>query len=214
MKDGILEALAPLRDDAQRQVVLVTDGLIGFEDEVLEAIREKLPASARVHTVGVGSGVNRSLTRPAARVGKGVELIVGLDEDVERVAQRLCARTAQPFVTNVEVSGTAVDAVAPQRMPDLFGGAPCLASLKLRPNGGTVIVRGKTAHGGAYEERLEVKPCERGEGSAAICTLYGREKVEDLETSGLHKSDIDSQVEAIGLGFQISTRLTSWVATA
>lgn len=214
MKDGILEALEPLRPDAQRQVVLVTDGLIGFEDEVLEAISEKLPPSSRVHTVGVGSGVNRSLTRPAARVGRGVELVVGLDEDVERVAQRLCARTALPFVTQVEVTGSAVLAVAPQRVPDLFAGAPCLVSLKLKAGGGTIVVRGKTAHGGAYEERLEVKPVERGEGSAAICTLFGREQVEDLETSGLHRSDVDAQVEALGLAFQVSTRLTSWVAVA
>jgi hypothetical protein len=38
MRKGIREALRSLRDGAQRQVVLVTDGLIGFEQEVVAEI--------------------------------------------------------------------------------------------------------------------------------------------------------------------------------
>src|SRR6185369_1541483 len=54
MRDAILAALQPLRGDAQRQVVLVTDGLIGFESEIVAAISNGLPAGSRVHVVGVG----------------------------------------------------------------------------------------------------------------------------------------------------------------
>lgn len=67
MKSGILEALAPLRPGAQRQVVLITDGLIGFESEIVATIHDRLPPDCRVHTVGVGSSINRSLTGPVAR---------------------------------------------------------------------------------------------------------------------------------------------------
>jgi hypothetical protein len=35
MRTALVEALRPLREDAQRQVVLVTDGEIGFETEVV-----------------------------------------------------------------------------------------------------------------------------------------------------------------------------------
>ena len=69
MRAGILEALKPLRRESQRQVILITDGKIGFEAEVVAAISQKLPSGSRVHTVGVGSSVNRSLTSPAARAG-------------------------------------------------------------------------------------------------------------------------------------------------
>ena len=74
MREGIFEALQPLRGEAQRQVVLVTDGLIGFESEVVAAILSKLPPGSRLHAVGVGSSVNRSLTGPAARAGRAVGL--------------------------------------------------------------------------------------------------------------------------------------------
>jgi Ca-activated chloride channel family protein len=217
MREGILEALQPLRKDAQRQVVLMTDGLIGFESEIVQAICERLPGGSRVHTVGIGSGVNRSLTQPAARAGRGVEIVIGLDEDPERGAQRIVARTNAPLVTRVEIYGSAVDGLAPARPGDLFAGSPALCSLKLKPHGGEIIVRGETAQG-RYEERLEVKPVERGEGSGALAKLFAREQVEDLEVelaAGLRdRAEIDRRITSLGIDFQISTRLTSWVAVS
>src|SRR6185295_18600515 len=104
-----------------------------------------LPASSRVHTVGVGSAVNRSLTMAAARAGRGLEVMTGLAEDVERAARRLVARTDAPLVVDLSVSGSALVAHAPAALPDLFAGAPALISLELRPEGGTLAVRGRTA---------------------------------------------------------------------
>lgn len=216
MRAGILEALRGVRDQAQRQVVLITDGLIGSEHEVLQAIAHQLPSASRVHTIGVGSSVNRSLTAPAARAGRGVELIVGLGEDVETGVKRLLARTSAPLVTELSISGSAVLDVSPQRLPDLYGGSPALLSVKLDPRGGELVIRGKTAHG-LMEERLAVPPLHAGEGSRAIATLFGRELVEDLEQNRVIEGRgeaFDPRIEKAGLEFQISTRLTSWVAVS
>ena len=137
MKDAILAALRPLRGDAQRQVVLVTDGLIGSEEEVVATVLAKLPAQARLHCVGVGDAVNRSLTAPAARAGRGLEVVVGIDESPVAAANALVARTAEPLVTGIEVSGAAVAGGAPMRLADLFGQAPVLVPLELRAAGGS-----------------------------------------------------------------------------
>jgi Ca-activated chloride channel family protein len=215
MRSGILEALAPLREGAQRQVVLITDGLIGSEDEVLRAIATRLPKGSRVHTVGVGSAVNRSLTQPAARAGRGVELVFGLGEDAEVAVKRILSRTNAPLVTEVELSGTAVKAVAPKHVPDLFAGAPALIGLELDPKGGSIVLKGRTADG-AFEQRLEVKPVERGEGSQAVPALFAREKVEDLELAWAldGEASTNKAIEKTGLDFQISTRHTSWIAVS
>jgi Ca-activated chloride channel family protein len=216
MRDGILEALSPLRADSQRQVVLVTDGAIGFEAEILGAILERLPAGSRLHTVGVGSAVNRSLTAPAARAGRGVEVVVGLGEDVERAARRLCARTAQPLVCEVELSGSALCGQAPARLPDLYAGSPALCALRLLPGGGELRVRGRIP-GGHWEERVVIPPLAEGAGNPAVVGLFGRETVEDLElarAAGGSARSLDEAIERIGLEFQIATRLTSWVAVS
>lgn len=211
MHEAIVEALRPLRDGAQRQVVLVSDGLIGFEDQVLGAIIHGLPLDSRVHTVGVGSGVNRSLTAPAARAGGGVEVVVGLDEPVEPALQRLLARTDRPLVVDVTVSGAALLDHAPLRVPDLFSGAPLALALRVRPEGGAVVLSGRGPEG-AWSHALSIAPSPEGSGRRVVSTRYARERVEDLEARRAIGAVVDADVERLGLQHRISTRLTSWVA--
>jgi Ca-activated chloride channel family protein len=214
MRTGILEALRPLRAGCPRQVILITDGLIGFEQEIVAEVLRGLPSSARLHTVGVGSSVNRSLTGPAARAGRGVEVVIGLGEDPERAAQRIRARCEAPFVVEVEVSGSALLEAAPMKVPDLYAGAPVLLSARVRKDGGELVIRGKTAHG-AFEERLAIAATTEGSGEGAIAALFGREAVEDAEmrlAAGASSSEIDARVESLGLAYRIATRKTSWVA--
>jgi Ca-activated chloride channel family protein len=210
MRAGVIEALSTLRVGAQRQVVVVTDGYVGGEQEILEALNRRLPTSCRLHVLGVGSAVNRSIATSLARAGRGVEVIVGLDEDVERGAKRLLDRTKSPMLTNVEVTGSAVLRHAPAKMPDCFEGAPLVCALALRPEGGEIRVRGQLARE-AWEQRITVTPLSPGQGNQAIVALYGRERVADVEANALFET-VDGEVEDLGLSFQIATRMTSWVA--
>ncbi|MCA9707691.1 MAG: VWA domain-containing protein [Myxococcales bacterium] len=118
MRTGIQAALEGLRPEAQRQIVLVTDGHIGFEHEVLRELAERLPRGSRVHTVGVGSAVNRSLTEAAARAGRGLEVVLGIGEDPEPATRRLLARTEAPLVVDLELHGSALLEHAPAHLPD------------------------------------------------------------------------------------------------
>ena len=214
MRAGIAEALRPLRADAQRQVVLVTDGQIGFEQEIVAAVARDLPPGSRLHTIGVGSSVNRSLTAPAARAGRGVEVVIGLDEEPAEAARQLVARTRAPLLTDLVVEGSALLGHAPARVPDLLAAGPALIGVRLRSKGGSLRVRGRTP-AGAWEADVDVPALEAGKGSAAVVTLYGREAVEDLELrAACGERSVDAEIERLGLRFQIATRLTSWVAVS
>jgi len=228
MREAVIEALRPLRKDAQRQVVLVTDGLIGFESEIVATLARDLPIGSRLHTVGVGSSVNRALTTAAARAGRGAEVVVGLGEDAGPHVARLLTRMRQPVLTEIKISGSALLDHAPRAVPDVYAGSPLRVALRLRPEGGDLHVHGVTPAGargstpagdpmesGVWDADLVVQAVAAGEGNAAVVSLYGREAVEDLEMSraaGLPVRDHD--VERIGLEFQIATRLTSWVAVS
>jgi Ca-activated chloride channel family protein len=214
MHTAVLEALAPLSVESQRQVVLMTDGWIGFEREVIGQIRTALPTGARVHVVGVGSSVNRTLTSGVARAGGGYEAIVGLDEATEPGVAALLARTGDPLWVDVRVSGSALREVAPATITDLLAGHPSRVGVRLDPAGGLLIVEARTA-GGTVTRRIPVLPVAEGAGRRVVVTRFAREAVEDLEVAAAGGADarvVDSAIEALGLRHQLATRRTSWVA--
>jgi len=213
MRDGVLAALATLRGEAQRQVVLITDGLISFEHEIVSAVATRLPRGCRVHTLGIGGGVNRSLLSPVARAGGGVEAIVGLGEDPAAAAAALVAATAAPQVVDLELSGEALVEVAHHHPPDLLAGQPLRLALRLRPEGGVLVVRGHTA-AGPWEQRVMVPATAAGEGSPGLVALVGRELAEELELQAALGKAVETELERLGLDYQVANRLCSWVAVS
>ncbi len=214
MRTAVLAALSPLRADAQRQVVLVTDGYIGGEEEILRVLADALPKGCRMHMVGVGAAPNRSLATAIARAGRGAEILTTEGEDMERAAKRLVDRTRAPMLTELTVSGSAVSVLAPESVPDVYAGAPLLVAMELLAGGGEITVRGTTA-AGPWERTVRAPRVETVTEEGAIAALFARERVADLDVKwamGRDASEIDRQVECIGVDFQIATRLTSFVA--
>jgi Ca-activated chloride channel family protein len=115
-----------------------------------------------------------------------------------------------PILTNVEISGSALLRHAPERIPDVFEGAPLVAAVAVSAEGGELVVRGQLARE-AWEQTIRVAAQEPGTGNQAIRALYGRERVADVEANALFSS-VDGEVEELGVTFQIATRMTSWVA--
>jgi Ca-activated chloride channel family protein len=216
MISAIEDALKPMRGEATRQVVIVTDGLIGFEAGALRAIRDGLPRGSRFHAVGIGSAANRAFLQPAARAGRGVEVNIGLNEPAAPGAARILAATRHPDVVDVTFGGSALLDTAPVRVHDLLAGAPVVTGVRLRPDGGTLVVSGRTA-AGTWEQRVNVPATLAGEGSDAIAALWAREAIQSLELDLAcrgSRQEIDAQIEAIALRHSIASRLTSWIAVS
>ncbi len=229
MTRAIVEALKPLRRDSQRQVIILTDGYIGFEGEVIGEILRRLTPGARLHAVGIGSAVNRTLTSGAARAGRGIEIIVGDDDDAHAASGRLLQATVRPVLTEIQVSGTALVKVAPERSQDVLAGQPLVLLAEISGRGGELRICGKQA--GAkkdWESLVAIPPAAEAAESGLEPTrlpqtplplgaLFGRHAVEDLELElaaadrGSH-AEIVAKIESLGLRHGIVTRATSLIA--
>lgn len=210
MVEGIAEAMRSARGDAQRQVVLLTDGQVGFEDEVVAKAADA--ANVRLHAVGVGHAPNRSLTRRAAHAGRGLELLVTNEGDAHRAAARLVAATASPVLTGLEVRGRAIAGPHPTRLRDVFAGRPLLFTVELSPSGGTLDLRGTLA-GESWRQSLVVPPV--ADTAALVRTplplgaLHGRTLVDRLELTAAR-----GRIERVAMRHRIVSRETSLVAIA
>jgi Ca-activated chloride channel family protein len=229
MTRALIEALQPLRRESQRQVILVTDGFIGFEAEVIGDTLRRLQPGCRVHTVGIGSAPNRSLTRGVARAGRGTEAFVENVDAAPAAAERLLRATVGPVLTDLTVGGSACRTVAPERPRDVLAGLPLVLSLELEPAGGAIEVQGRLAGSNKpWEQSInvprstEAEPGEAGlpQTSLPIGALFGREAVEDAELQlasaidRIQQQAFEATIESLGLRHQITTRRTSLVAVA
>jgi Ca-activated chloride channel family protein len=213
---ALLEALAQsARGDprALQRVVLITDGAVGNEEEVLEAVEGSL-GETRLHVVGIGAAPNRWLMQKLARSGRGVAEFVGSVDEVKERIDALLTRTERAVVGDLAVLG--VDAadldLAGRRIPDLYAGRPLTITARLAP-GRTIpklSVWGR-ARGGPVTIDLPVVEAKEGSGAATRWARARIEALEDSKRAGADPAVVRTDVVDLAKRFSLVTAYTSFV---
>jgi Ca-activated chloride channel family protein len=219
---GGTELLAPLRDglallagDSPRDpvLVLVTDGQVGNEDQILSAIA---PGRVRIHTVGIDRAVNAGfLGRLAALGGGRCELVESedrLDEAMEHIHRRIGAPLGTDLVLTAD-GLTLVDGTrTPARLPALYPGVPLVVSGRYHgPEAGSLTVRGRTRDGREWQTTVSAQRRE----APAVAALWARARLRDLEdryAAGSGGTDLEQQAVDTSLRFRVLCRFTAYVA--
>jgi Ca-activated chloride channel family protein len=195
-----------------RQVVFLTDGSVGNEDQLFGIIRQRL-GDTRLFTVGIGSAPNSHFMTKAAEFGHGTFTYVGDIREVGEKMARLFTVLESPVLTGVEIhwpAGAAVEAW-PARIPDLYLGEPVVVSARLSGPAGQVSVSGRRG-GEGWTTAMALSGGRRGDGAAV---LWARRKVESLLDSlheGADPEEVRKGVVALGLEHHLVTKHTSLVA--
>ena len=217
MIEGIKAALDFPHDARRLRIVsFMTDGYIGNEAEIFEAVASHLGA-ARIFSFGVGSSVNRYLLDGLARIGNGAVAYVGLDESSERAVDQFYERVAHPALTNVGIDwgGLQVSDVYPQRIPDLFVGRPVVLTGRFtgtRP--ATITVSGRSGDG-RHSIVLRVDPAAPESQHAAIASVWARLKIADLEDNDTRAgtaSDGAAAIKDVALEYGLMSAYTAFLA--
>ena len=224
MMNAIRAALDGPRDEARLRVVcFMTDGFIGNDMEILDAIR-KNARQARVFSFGIGSSVNRFLIEGMAREGRGEAEVVTLESDGDAAAQRFHERIHSPVLTNISIDlgGLDLHDVYPdlKAIPDLFASKPVVIKARYTKGGqGAVTLRGHTADG-PYERKIDVTLPEAPEpGHDVLAPLWARARIDELMAQdwigaqrGQPNESVKKDIIALGLEFSLVTQYTSFVA--
>jgi Ca-activated chloride channel family protein len=148
----------PRQDGLLRQIVFVTDGSIGNEQELLLQIGEELRDS-RLFTVSIGSAPNAWFMRKSAEIGRGSHTHIGhVDEVAERITS-LWSRIENPAVQNVCVDWGMDAEFYPEVIPDLYAGEPLWVQARLPRVPREVMVCGELD--GRYWEMERCGPAAR-----------------------------------------------------
>jgi Ca-activated chloride channel family protein len=195
-----------------RQVVFLTDGAIGDEQGLFDAITAGRGRS-RVFMVGIGSAPNTYLMSRAAELGRGTFTHIGSTDAVEAQMRRLFDKLENPVATNLSATfeGTEAD-LAPAVLPDLYRGEPVTVAAKVGALQGTLRIHG-IIDGKPWEARVALKDAEAGRG---VSKLWARRKITDAEVARrlgqIGDDAADARVLELGLAHQLVTSQTSLVA--
>lgn len=207
----------PATDGRLRSIVLLSDGLIGADEEVIGRIRDQLQPGNRLYSFGVGSSTNRFLLNRLAELGRGTVTILPPEEDAVKVADKFFREINKPVVTNIEMEwlgeGKAPE-IYPQKSPDLFASQPLvLYGRKQDASNGKLKITGTLAGGKFYEKVLDVNFQQVG-GNNAIAQLWGRSRIKDLmnEMYGRENPETVNAVTNTALDYNLLSKYTAFVA--
>jgi Ca-activated chloride channel family protein len=206
----------PGREPRDPVLVLVTDGQVGNEDQILRLLAPRL-GGVRVYTVGVDTAVNEGFLKRLAGLGGGACELVESEDRLDAVMDRVHRRIGAPVVTDLELepAGLEVDleSLAPRRLPALFAGAPLVLSGRFSgPPEGAVTVRGRDPAGQPWSATV---PATAGH-APTLAASWARARLRDLEdryaTDPAGDRELERRIVETSLRFGVLCRFTAFVA--
>jgi Ca-activated chloride channel homolog len=204
------------KDGRLRSIVLLTDGFIGNDEQIIGEVRDRLQAGNRLYTFGVGSSVNRFLIERLSQLGRGTAQVVRQDEPVAPVVEKFFQQINNPVLTNIAVKweGTgAAPEMYPARPSDLFANQPLvLFGRKGDRTSGNLQITGMVAGGKPYTQTIPVNFTTGG--NMAIAQLWGRSRIQELmnQMYNLETTDGIAAVTKTALEYNLLSKYTAFIA--
>ena len=195
-----------------RQIVFLTDGSVGNEDQLFNLIKKHL-GNSRLFTVGIGSAPNSHFMNRAARYGRGSHSYIGEQSEVKQKMQFLFSKIAHPVLTDIKVDVADSELLEqwPQQIPDLYQGEPLMITLKAGKLPEKITISGNFGLT-PWKTTMTLKG---GKQSNAVSVLWARRKIDGLmDRYRLENQDekIKTEIVSVALEHHLVSKFTSLVA--
>ncbi len=204
----------PRQAGLARTIVLISDGYVDVEPQVLDLIRDH-QGEASFFAFGVGTSVNRHLMEGIAHVGQGEAFVVSNPSEAPLAVTRFRSYVASPVLSQVTIKFHDFDAyeVEPIHVPDLLADRPLICFGKWRgPAQGRIEVSGLTGTG-TYHRFLDVTDAEASERNPQLRHLWARHRIRALGDYGLLGGKVNQgEITRLGLQYGLITEFTSFLA--
>lgn len=195
-----------------RQIVFLTDGSLGNEQQLFDLIQQQLGQS-RLFTVGIGSAPNSHFMQRAADFGRGSYSYIGKLSEVSETMQTLFEKLEHPSMRDIrlEWQGRGPLEVEPQRLPDLYLGEPLLVALKGDDLDGELMISGDR-EGTPWRRLVDLRKDQAHR--TGVHSLWARERIKRLMASAaqLTQEQRRAAVLSVALEHQLISPYTSLVA--
>jgi Ca-activated chloride channel family protein len=211
------------RDNIEKNIVLLTDGEVGNEEEIFEIVRNN-QKTARMFSIGIGAGCNEYFIKGLARSGRGASELIYPGERIEPKVLSLFCKITQKGLDGISIQwGKAAIDQSPVN-PVIFLENPVTLLARCKDNAfltDKVIVTGSI---NGRKKEWEISITESDAIHIPVPALWARERIRDLEEnrdipekrgSRQKERKIDTRKESIlelSRKYNILSQATSFVA--
>ncbi len=211
----LLSALMLALESRPEVLMLLTDGQVGNESEILAAVA-RTGARTRIYSFGIGTNVSDALLRDLSRETSGAVELIHPGERIDDKVVSQFAKAIAPRVSDVAVTflGVEVRELAPEKpLPLIDGEAWVLFGRYESPGRGHLEIRG-TRDGKPFLLKV---PLELNDNASRpyLAKLWAAERIRDLEASritGRRGDAIRKRILDLALEHAIASPYTSLVA--
>jgi Ca-activated chloride channel family protein len=169
----VLEKIRAHSPEGAATVVLITDGQMGNEKDLLKLFRRE--SGMAVHTFGIDTAVNDAFLKALARQQNGKCWLQTPDDDIAGTVAGLADRLRRPVITGLEIHGAWQPAAS--RLPALHAGETLEISLRMPSEENSAVeIAGLLGSGNPHVFSLNLIPSD----NAALPLLWARERIATL----------------------------------
>ena len=213
MLPALRQALKSPQDSTRlQQIILITDGQVGNEDELFELLHHRL-GTRRVFTIGIGSTPNSHLMRKTAEFGRGTFTYVGNVSEVKNKLDALFKKLERPVLNDIQLDRTGWAGLEqyPSRIADLYEGEPVVLTVKATSLPDQAILLGQMGTQ-PWSLPLSMKQTTNRGG---LSVYWARQKISalmDEAFTGAAEETVRKWVLDIALAHHLVSKYTSLVA--
>ena len=213
MLPALRQALKSQQDSSRlQQIILITDGQIGNEDELFELLTHRL-GTRRVFTVGIGATPNSYLMRKTAEFGRGTFTYVGNVSEVKEKLDGLFKKLEHPVLNDIQLDRTGWTGLEhyPSLIADLNEGEPIVLAVKAASLPDQAVLRGQI---GTQPWSLSLS-MKQATARGGLSVYWARQKISalmDEAFTGTAEETVRKGVLDVALAHHLVSKYTSLVA--
>ena len=206
----------PVDPERVRIVVMLTDGYIGNEAEIIEEVGRRAGDQIRFWTIGIGSSPNRMLIDGVAKQGGGMSGVLELNTDPKVLVTRIVKRIHRAQLANIQIDWNElpVHEIFPRRIPELWAGSPVVLFGRYANDGKTRLELTGVAEGKPLSYSLDVTLPAVNPEHGVLSTVWARKKIEDISAQMYYADtpEVIEEITQVALTYRLMSQYTSFVA--
>ena len=203
--------------DRPLSVVILSDGMTEQRErrELMNLIGRR-PGHARVFCIGIGNEVNRPLLEQMAEDSGGLAAFISRGDNFKRQAKAFRRKLMRPAATdlNLKFDGVDVYDLAPEKLPNLYHGAPVRVYGRYRGKGDVQVTLKGHVQGRLLEQTVPLAFPDADAGNPEIERMWASKRIDHLLKQVRRGSDRKQAIDDVirlGEDFSIVTEYTSFL---